>query len=456
MLRVEPAALRQVLVLTALLAVLVACRGAGSGRAGKKAGPVSSSTALGSAPPPPPALPADSRAAVRDNSTLGPFSDGTALELRALVSRLTTKDRIGLALRLRPETAPGKGAWSKETLDWTKVVPTLRFEVKAPSGKTHVLEVAEATAGSTPWSLASFMQTLSFDGAGLAQGTALRAWKKPVPGLLAAPGTYTLTLSGSFETNQRTLALVSGPLSITVVAPSDTDQPLAELERAAAELARVTWGAAGNPTPSHPSIDDVDGFVSVRFRQSGVKGVPSRPGDTGYDDDILEVWLDRAGKTLAVDGYRHFTCVAEGTLVATPRGPTPIEQLAVGAEVDSFDVVTRTRSVGIVVRTEKSYAGSLRQLGALRVTAEHPVWADGSWRRAGDIPAGAMLLGVDLGAIAAVPVALDAPATVYDLTVTPPSTYFAGGVLVHNKAAHVPLGGARQWGPLFYRRAARP
>jgi hypothetical protein len=45
---------------------------------------------------------------------------------------------------------------------------------------------------------------------------------------------------------------------------------------------------------------------------------------------------------------------------------------------------------------------------------------------------------------------------VYDLAVDPPHTYFAGGLLVHNKAAHVPLGtDPDDQNGLFYRRASR-
>lgn len=46
--------------------------------------------------------------------------------------------------------------------------------------------------------------------------------------------------------------------------------------------------------------------------------------------------------------------------------------------------------------------------------------------------------------------------TVFDLGVTEPHTYFAGGVLVHNKVAPQVLGGyGRPCGPVFFRHAAK-
>jgi hypothetical protein len=49
-----------------------------------------------------------------------------------------------------------------------------------------------------------------------------------------------------------------------------------------------------------------------------------------------------------------------------------------------------------------------------------------------------------------VPVARIAP--VVDLSVAWPHTYFAGGVLVHNKAVGVPLAPGDRWQGLFLRR----
>jgi len=399
------------------------------------------------------AVPQASRASLRDTTARGPFASGGALEVRALVSQVTTKDGLGLALRFHREVPPAQGdPWGQQHADWNRIAPTLRVEVKVPGGATHTLELADTPVGppqSRPVSM--LVQTFIVDGAAIAQGPERRPWKTPVPGLLATPGTHVVTVSATIELDGKPVALRSGPLTFTVLPPTDPRRPLVDIERAASEVARTTWGATGIPAPSDPTVDDVEGNLVVRFRRSGAGA-----GETGYEDDILEVWLDPTGKTLAVDAYRHFNCIAEGTWVATPHGPTPVEALAVGSQVDAFDVVTQTRTVAVVLRTDASYAEVVRRLGALRATPEHPVWAGGAWVPLGEVPAGATLLGVDLAPLAAAEPVLDTPATVYDLTVSPPNTYFAGGVLVHNKAVHVPLGGNGPWGPLFHRSAARP
>ena len=129
---------------------------------------------------------------------------------------------------------------------------------------------------------------------------------------------------------------------------------------------------------------------------SSTVGWDGAEGGTGYDVDVLEVWLDRAGKTLGVDAYRHFQCVAEGTRVETPGGPVPIEALVVGDEVRSFAVDTGTPSVSRVLHIARGHAETLHVVGDLRVTAEHPVWSDGAWTSAGALAPRSTLLGVDL------------------------------------------------------------
>ena len=75
----------------------------------------------------------------------------------------------------------------------------------------------------------------------------------------------------------------------------------------------------------------------------------------------------------------------------------------------------------------------------LRVTAEHPLHAAGQWRRAGDLAPGDLISVLnrepDAVAITAV-LSVEEIATsepVYNLTVEEPHTFFADGVLAHNK-----------------------
>jgi hypothetical protein len=394
-------------------------------------------------PPVPDKPPEPSRASIRENAAAGAFTDGAALEVRAFVSKVAKGDPIRVAIRVRPEKAGKAGeAFAGETLKWSEVLPTLRVTVKGPDGKSQELTVGKAPAQGYAQSLESLVQELAIDGQQIAAGA---PWKAPVADLFGKVGSYVVTVAGELKTNKRTLSLASGPLTVEV---ADGLRPMAELEAEAAKSAQAARKMTDVPRPTATAVEDVEGNVWFRFQEREL---------TARNDVIVtEVLVDRAGKELHVDSFRHFSCVAEGTLVATPGGAVRIESLVPGDEVLSYDVARRERAVAIVVHSDASYAESLLELGALRVTPSHPVFSlAGAWRLAGELSAGDRLLSLDLEPIDVSPRALATPATVYDLSVTAPHTYFAGGVLVHNKAAFVPIGRGEPWEGKFYRRAAK-
>lgn len=140
------------------------------------------------------------------------------------------------------------------------------------------------------------------------------------------------------------------------------------------------------------------------------------------------------------------SCFVRGTLVRTPRGDVPIEDLAVGDEVLSFrpedGAVVRRR----VLATLRNVARRVRVLTisgrTIVTTDEHPFWEAErrAWISAGDLARGAVL--VQLRADGTTyPAAIEAVhdemrlETVFNLTVEGPEhTYFAGGIAVHNKS----------------------
>ena len=72
--------------------------------------------------------------------------------------------------------------------------------------------------------------------------------------------------------------------------------------------------------------------------------------------------------------------------------------------------------------------------GELRVTAEHPLWANGTWKPAGSVARADRLLDTRLRDFPAeTPRVIEEPIEVYDMTIDAPHCYFAGGFLVHNK-----------------------
>lgn len=118
-------------------------------------------------------------------------------------------------------------------------------------------------------------------------------------------------------------------------------------------------------------------------------------------------------------------CFEEGTLILTPTGDVPIEQLRVGDSVCALadDGQLQPATVRAITRVEP--AEYLEVPGGVRVTAEHPFQtAPGVFREAGYVFVGARRL----------------PATrpAYNLLVTPGGTFVAGGFVVHNKGCFLP------------------
>lgn len=165
------------------------------------------------------------------------------------------------------------------------------------------------------------------------------------------------------------------------------------------------------------------------------------------------------------------TCFEAGSRVATPFGSVPIEMLRVGDEVLAFDsrtgaVVPRPLVATHVHETTRSGLLALADGRMLRVTPEHPIFLPrtqryeraGSLRAADELftlsvtqgPAPDRALRASSGASEAALIAvtaslltptaayeardLDAPVTVYNLSVADLETYFVEGVLVHNKS----------------------
>lgn len=131
------------------------------------------------------------------------------------------------------------------------------------------------------------------------------------------------------------------------------------------------------------------------------------------------------------------SCLVEGTLVATPDGPRPIEELLPG------DAVVCREGPGRVVATRRARRAAYRELtldrgGPLRVTREHPVWSTAGWTPAGELRVGDVVEGRSGPAHVTAIVERRTPVDVYDLTVAPFANFYAENVLVHNKSMRSP------------------
>ena len=422
------------------LAVLIVLALAGCD---KKAGVGTTSSARSSRPPAPAPPFVPSRPPIRDNSARGEAHDGVVTEVRLLVSTIATGEPLHVALQFRPSVKPARTSpWYREQLDWSEAVLGLVFVVEGPDGKKRELKVAAKEERPVAWPLAGLVQNLSVGDKGLGD----REWSEPVAGLFDAPGKYSFSLAGDLKTKDRVITVSSKPVQFEVKQRGDAMKSIDELEALMAKAVAKSHSLSSPPKPSAPTVDDVDGNRWLRFTL--------RDDQERYDVNVLEVLSDPSGKQLFADEFEHFTCVAEGTRIATPSGPVPVEALRVGDVVVSYDETSHTRTTSTVRGIETAHAEHLQAIGRLRVTGNHPVYADGQWVAARDVRSGAELL-TPTGSARATVTAGTAPATVFDIAVGPPHTYFADGVLLHNKAAYVPIGGEQPFSGWFYRRAAR-
>jgi hypothetical protein len=427
-----------ILALALVLPVVTAC--------GKKksttSAPTSQRTPKPPAPPPPPQPP------IRDNSTQSEVKDGVSVRVRLFRSELTPKDPLRIAFWLDPEqTIDTKHPWAREQIDWSEVLPGLRFVVKTPKGKS--VELVTADKFPKPWqsTLAFVLHDITLDGTGLTQVLGTLKWKEPKPDLFAEPGKYELGVLGKIQGDKgTTLEIASKPIGFEVFEHGPKHKSLAELEALAADsISNKNLQKLAKPLSA--SIQDVNGNLWTRFT------IEDR--NDGYDKNVIEVLLDPAGKELAYDAYTHFTCVAEGTPIATPEGEIAVERLVVGTRVFGYDTQTKQRVVTSVRHVDAAYASRLLRIGRSKLTASHPVFADGSWQLAGELGTGKLGLDPAGRSIVLEPVVSEELSAVYDISVDPPHNYFAGGVLVHNKSAHVPLGKGEPWNGWFHRRSAK-
>lgn len=127
-------------------------------------------------------------------------------------------------------------------------------------------------------------------------------------------------------------------------------------------------------------------------------------------------------------------CIVRGTVIHTPSGPRPVEQIRVGDKVWGFDTNRKEPVVTKVLVADPVKLTDTVKLGDLHLTADHPIYVQGQWKPVGRIKPDDLLLSLNLteqpaGHLEVVPGEVYG----YEITVEPPENYFAGGVLVHNK-----------------------
>lgn len=136
-------------------------------------------------------------------------------------------------------------------------------------------------------------------------------------------------------------------------------------------------------------------------------------------------------------------CLLEGTLVTTPDGPMPIEQLSVDAEVICISS-SGQEVVGKVVSRRDAVTNAYLEFVLeghdenLRITDAQPVATIDAWCAARRIKVGDVLqTRSGLRRVAAIR-RHTGYARVHEIGVVPHSNFFANGVLVHNKSVPTP------------------
>lgn len=385
-----------------------------------------------------------------------PDQFGVVTALRPFVSRLAPGDPVRVALHFEGEAGP----FAEKVLPNGDPIPSairraiadsLTFRLATPGGKTYVLQgqvtsTAQGAEVASPLSrLAGWYLTLKDDGAvEESVGWGLRAtddgwqgdgyywskWKDDARVDLSAPGRYSLRMSGKIPPaapGRAAIPFESEPIEFERLrAGSTTFDDLDAVARTG-----LPEGAKLDETKvllAPLVVEDADGNRTVRYRGTEVKGF-----DTVHYH--YEVVIDRTGKkVVSATTHRVNTCIARGTLLDGERGPIRVEHVRVGDRIWGHAPGLRQRVLTVVRHVSQDVAGRTLAFGKLRITGNHPVFAGGQWKRADAVRPYDEFVGSNgKRVLAGVPRQLTEAIDVYDLAVDSPHTYFAGGILVHNK-----------------------
>jgi hypothetical protein len=149
-----------------------------------------------------------------------------------------------------------------------------------------------------------------------------------------------------------------------------------------------------------------------------------------------------ASKVAPIRGNPFRVCFPAGTMIATPEGQRPIDEIREGDQVFAWDSQDRQLAVRKVLVTFTHFTKELVQItlddgSRLESTVAHPFWVTGmGWKIAADLREGMRLFGINSQERSVHAVARrETLSTVYNFEVERDHNYFAGHtpVLVHNQ-----------------------
>ncbi len=156
---------------------------------------------------------------------------------------------------------------------------------------------------------------------------------------------------------------------------------------------------------------------------------------------VLLVVLSIVGAlAVLLPGLLSSSCIVEGVLVDTPRGPRPIEELQAGDDVwsrGSGDTYRVGKVSKVIPAWSLQYLRIILSDGReLCTTAVHPISTPEGWVLAENLAAGRVVNGREGSRIVVSVEKRLSWVRVYDLEVEPDANFVVSGVLVHNKSVN--------------------
>lgn len=204
-----------------------------------------------------------------------------------------------------------------------------------------------------------------------------------------------------------------------------------------------TYGPGETVTVNVSTTDQAGNPVAAELALWAVDKAIFELSDNKLGDIFSTFWFERWNNTqqahslegILVNLSEGGGCFGEGTTVLMADGSLKkIEEIVEGEEVltrtDKDQTPVKAKVTGTHKTTEYGY---LIINGHLKVTADHILWVNNSWREAGSIMPGDDLTGQDGQVVRVESVEWQrGELQVYNLTVEKYHSYFAGGVYVHN------------------------
>ena len=358
---------------------------------------------------------------------------------RPLVRQISPREPLTAVLHWSsPDGAFQQDRGEGPAIDLAKTLDAATFTITTADGKQHQLQAKFTDARPEYWRnaqpayrVATSFITINVDGVQVVApyGELSGKWTKKPLAEFSKSGDYKLSIAGELVGAGTTFATGDVKFQIAMGAI-----PVAEAKKLAEAAIAKHLPEGKLPKNQQTESGFTPGMVYEDAAGRRVLHYNVQLGPEKWGFDLVRVTQERTGELVELAYTPVHTCLAEGTVIETPSGPRPIESLREGDEVLSYDVDRGVKAMTRVVAVRMLSAPAILQFGELRVTGEHPIYTPAGWLPAAELTAKSEVFGVDGKPF---PIGegqrIDGETKVFCLAVSAPHTYFAAGVLVHNK-----------------------